>query len=428
MENNIMDSKEKMILVGLNITDYKKNSSDFDIDQSMKELEELAEAAGGEVLGVVIQNKSNYDVTYYLGKGKAEEIAEYAQNLEADAVVFNEELSGAQIRNLEDLMQIKIIDRTALILDIFAKRAITKEGRLQVELAQYKYRLPRLIGMRKDLSRITGGIGSKGPGEKKLETDRRHIQDKIHDIMQELKEITGNRETQRARRLKSNIPIVALVGYTNAGKSTILNELIKSHKDYSEEKKVFVKDMLFATLDTALRKAVLPSKKEYLITDTVGFVSDLPHHLIEAFKATLEEVKYADVFLHIIDASNPNLELQIQTTEQVLKELGVAEKEMLYVFNKADLIEYEIPYKAVEPSIYVSAKTGYNMHELEEKIEKMLSGVITITKLLIPFANADVVNSLHKKYNFEEQYDENGFIIEVGLDEEDTGRYRKFIV
>lgn len=428
MENNVIDSKEKMILVGLNITDYKKNSSDYDINQTMTELEELAEAAGGEVIGVVVQNKSNYDVTYYLGKGKAEEIAEYAQNLEADVVVFNEELSGAQIRNLEDLMQIKVIDRTALILDIFAKRAITKEGRLQVELAQYKYRLPRLIGMGKEMSRITGGIGSKGPGEKKLETDRRHIKERIHDIMQELKEISGNRETQRAQRLKSNIPIVALVGYTNAGKSTILNELIKSHKDYNEEKKVFVKNMLFATLDTALRKAVLPSKKEYLITDTVGFVSDLPHHLIEAFKATLEEVKYADVFLHIIDASNPNLELQIQTTQQVLKELGVAEKEMLYVFNKADMIEYDIPYKAVEPSIYVSAKTGYNMTELVDKIEKMISGNLTLMKLLIPFTNAEIVNTLHKKYNFEEQYDENGFIIEVALDQEDTGRYKKYIV
>lgn len=384
MEDNMNKLEERMILVGLNVTDYKKNTSSTKIEESMIELEELAKAAGGNVLGSIIQNRDNYDVAYYLGKGKAEEIKEYANNMQANLIVFNEELSGAQIRNLEEIIGLDVIDRTALILDIFAKRALSREGKLQVELAQYKYRLPRLIGVGKEMSRLGGGIGTKGPGEKKLETDKRHIRERIYDIQRELKEIKKNRDIQRSKRLKSNLPIVALVGYTNSGKSTLFNKLIQSHKEYSSDKDVFVKDMLFATLDVSLRKAILPSNKEYLITDTVGFVSDLPHYLVEAFKATLEEVSYADLLLHVVDSSNEHFNLQIDTTLGVLKEIGAADKPMIYVFNKADKVNYELDYKPKDEYVFISAKTGYNNEQLLQKIESHINSNLKKVKLLIP--------------------------------------------
>lgn len=418
--------EEKMILVGLNITDYKRNSATFNIDESMQELEELAGAAGGKVLGRIIQNKDNFDVAYYVGKGKAEEIKEYAENMQANLIVFNEELSGAQIRNLEDFIGVDVIDRTALILDIFAKRALSREGKLQVELAQYRYRLPRLIGLGKGMSRLGGGIGSRGPGEKKLETDKRHIKERIYDIQDELKAIKKNRETQRSQRLKANLPIIALVGYTNAGKSTLVNELIKTHKEYTKEKDVFVKDMLFATLDVSLRKAILPSNKEYLVTDTVGFVSDLPHYLVEAFKATLEEVNYADILIHVVDASNENYNLQIETTLSVLKEIGVEDKPMIYAFNKADKINFELNYKPLEPYVFMSAKTLYNMDKLLEKIQEVMSKTLNKVKFNIPFSKGEIINSLHKKYKFVEAYNETGFEFELEIDDEDYGRYKEF--
>lgn len=428
MEDNMNKLEERMILVGLNVTDYKKNTSSTKIEESMIELEELAKAAGGNVLGSIIQNRDNYDVAYYLGKGKAEEIKEYANNMQANLIVFNEELSGAQIRNLEEIIGLDVIDRTALILDIFAKRALSREGKLQVELAQYKYRLPRLIGVGKEMSRLGGGIGTKGPGEKKLETDKRHIRERIYDIQRELKEIKKNREIQRSKRLKSNLPIVALVGYTNSGKSTLLNKLIQSHKEYSSDKDVFVKDMLFATLDVSLRKAILPSNKEYLITDTVGFVSDLPHYLVEAFKATLEEVSYADLLLHVVDSSNEHFNLQIDTTLGVLKEIGAADKPMIYVFNKADKVNYELDYKPKDEYVFISAKTGYNNEQLLQKIESHINSNLKKVKLLIPFSNGEVINSLHKKYNFDENYSEEGILVQIDITEEDYGRYNKYIV
>ena len=348
--------------------------------------------------------------------------------MQANLIVFNEELSGAQIRNLEEIIGLDVIDRTALILDIFAKRALSREGKLQVELAQYKYRLPRLIGVGKEMSRLGGGIGTKGPGEKKLETDKRHIRERIYDIQRELKEIKKNRDIQRSKRLKSNLPIVALVGYTNSGKSTLLNKLIQSHKEYSSDKDVFVKDMLFATLDVSLRKAILPSNKEYLITDTVGFVSDLPHYLVEAFKATLEEVSYADLLLHVVDSSNEHFNLQIDTTLGVLKEIGAADKPMIYVFNKADKVNYELDYKPKDEYVFISAKTGYNNEQLLQKIESHINSNLKKVKLLIPFSNGEVINSLHKKYNFEENYSEEGILVQIDITEEDYGRYNKYIV
>lgn len=328
------NKKEKVILVGLNITTNIKKQSDIDIYDSMKELEELSEAAGTKVLASTIQNKDTYDAAYYIGKGKAEELAVLAQNMQADTIIFNEELSGVQIKNLEEIINTKVIDRTTLILDIFASRALSKEGKLQVELAQQKYRLPRLTGLGSEMSRLGAGIGTRGPGEKKLEIDKRHIRQRITDIQRELKEISKNRTVQRSSRAKSNMPLVALVGYTNSGKSTILNQIIKTHKDYDKEKEVYVQDMLFATLDVQLRKATLPSNSDYLITDTVGFVSQIPHDLVEAFKATLEEVKYADLLLHVVDLSNDKYKLQMDTTNKVLSEIGVDNKKSYTFLTK----------------------------------------------------------------------------------------------
>ena len=278
------------------------------------------------------------------------------------------------------------------------------------------------------MSEREGAIGTKGPGEKKLETDKRHIRERIYDIQRELKEIKKNRDIQRSKRLKSNLPIVALVGYTNSGKSTLLNKLIQSHKEYSSDKDVFVKDMLFATLDVSLRKAILPSNKEYLITDTVGFVSDLPHYLVEAFKATLEEVSYADLLLHVVDSSNEHFNLQIDTTLGVLKEIGAADKPMIYVFNKADKVNYELDYKPKDEYVFISAKTGYNNEQLLQKIESHINSNLKKVKLLIPFSNGEVINSLHKKYNFEENYSEEGILVQIDITEEDYGRYNKYIV
>ena len=280
--------QERALLIGLNITTNVKKIDDIDINESMEELKELAKAAGAEVVGSLIQNRPAIDAAYYVGKGKVEELRAYCEATDATMVIFNDELSGAHIRNLEEAVGRKVIDRTTLILDIFAQRALSKEGKLQVELAQLRYRMPRLYGMGGEMSRTGAGIGTRGPGEQKLEIDKRIILNKIADIRKELKEVSKNRETQRVQRMKSNIPIVALVGYTNAGKSTLLNELIKTHKDYEEEKEVFVKNMLFATLDVTLRKATLPNKRDFLVVDTVGFVSKLPHDLVNAFKATLE--------------------------------------------------------------------------------------------------------------------------------------------
>jgi len=393
----------------------------------MKELEELAEAANTIILGSVIQNKDTYDVAYYIGKGKAQELAEMAKNMEADTIIFNEELSGVQIKNLEEVTNIKVIDRATLILDIFASRALSKGGKLQVELAQQKYRASRLIGLGSQLSRLGGGIGTRGPGEKQLEIDKRHIRQRIIDIQRELKEITKNRQTQRSSRMKSNLPLVALVGYTNSGKSTILNEIIKTHKDFDKSKEVDAKDMLFATLDVQLRKATLPSNSDFLITDTVGFVSSIPHDLIDAFKATLEEVKYADLLIHVVDLSNDKHKLQMDTTNKVLSEIGVENKKMLYVFNKADKVDYDTKVYVDDPFVIISATKRYNLDKFYEMIEQCLNKSKKKVMMLIPFAKSEVINKLHEKYNFDEDYNENGTIITVNLEEEDYNRYNEYV-
>ncbi len=421
--------QEKALLVGLNITTMLKKQDDIDIEVSMEELEELVKAAGGQVVEKIIQNKLARDVAYYIGKGKAEEIKNYCETLDINLVVFNDELSGAQIRNLEEVIGVRVIDRTALILDIFAQRALTKEGKLQVELAQLKYRLPRLYGLGKEMSRTGAGIGTRGPGEQKLEIDKRHILSKITDIKRELKEVRKNRDVQRSQRLKSEIPIVALVGYTNSGKSTLTNEIIKTHKEYSGEKAVFSKDMLFATLDVALRKALLPNNKEFLVVDTVGFVSKLPHDLVEAFKATLEEVKYADLILHVVDASNSNYDLQMSTTLEVLKELNALDKKMVTIFNKCDKLDYEVNAKKDEDILFISCKTGYNLDALLNKIQEKLMGSLYPVKLLLPYYRGDIFNTIKNKNNVEKfEYQEDGIYVEVTFDESDYGRYEEYII
>ena len=423
------EKKEKALLVGLNITSTARRTDDIDINESMEELKELTKAAGAEVVGSITQNRQSRDAAYYIGKGKVEELRAYCESLDATMVIFNDELSGAHIRNIEEIVGIKVIDRTTLILDIFAQRALSKEGKLQVELAQLKYRLPRLYGMGGAMSRTGAGIGTRGPGEQKLEVDKRHILNKAADIRRELREVKKNRETQRVQRLKSNIPIVALVGYTNAGKSTLLNELIKTHKDYDAEKEVMAKDMLFATLDVTLRKALLPNKKEFLVVDTVGFVSKLPHDLVEAFKATLEEVQYADLILHVIDATNSSFELQKNTTESVLKELGADNKHTILVYNKIDRLDLDIYPKNTDDVIYISAKKSINMEKLLYMIQEALMENTYPVTLLLPYDKGHIFSKIKDKYNVENfEYGETGITLDVNLLEEDYNIYKEYIL
>ena len=421
------EEKERILLVGVDLGDRN-----IDIRSSMNELAELVKAADGYVVSEVIQNKDYIDTTFFVGKGKAEEIRNYSHELDIDTVVFNDELSGAQLKNLEKVIERKIIDRTNLILDIFAKRATSKEGKLQVELAQLKYRLPRLVGLRDYLSREGGGIGTRGPGEKKAETDRRHILREINNIEKQLKDVEQVREVKRKKRMDSKLPIVALVGYTNAGKSTLLNKIIEMNKDYDTSKNVFVYDMLFATLDTTFRRAYLPNGQEFLITDTVGFVNKLPTHLIEAFKGTLEEVKYADLILHIVDSSSKDLDIQIKTTYKILNDLKILNKPIINVFNKIDKIDKEkVIYRdsLTGEKIYISAKEGLNLNLLLEMIQNNLPEMYFCVKLLIPYKEQYLLSYFYENYNMEEViHDEEGTYVKLSLSSIDYEKYKKFII
>lgn len=361
-----MENIEKTLIVGVELPGEES-------EESLDELKELVKAAGGQVLASSIQKRERIDSKYYIGKGKVDEIKDISDKMDIDLIVFNNELSPGQLRNLEDVINKKIIDRTTLILDIFSRRATSKEGKLQVELAQLKYFMPRLTGMRDYLSREGGGIGTRGPGEQKLETDRRHIQKKINNIELKLKQIERERELKRKKRTSSNIPLVALVGYTNAGKSTILNKIISKHS--ASDKQVYSEDMLFATLDTAHRKAKLLNGKEVIFVDTVGFVSKLPTKLVEAFKSTLEEIKYADLIVHVIDSSNKNIDLQIKTTLGIIKDLGANQIPMINVFNKIDKIskdELIFDMDDIDTRIFISALDDNDIDNLLKKIEEIL--------------------------------------------------------
>lgn len=418
---------ERVLIVGVELS-----SDTIDIETSMDELSELVKAAGGIVISRVVQKKEGIHPAHFIGKGKAEEIKNYCEELDITTVVFNDELSGAQLRNLEKMIDKKIVDRTNLILDIFANRATTSEGKLQVKLAQMKYRLPRLIGYSDYLSRTGGGIGTRGPGEQKLETDRRHILREIDNIEKRLKEVEQIRIVKRKKREDSNLPIVALVGYTNAGKSTLLNRLIEFNDDSNEKKNVYVEDMLFATLDTSLRRSKLPNGQVFLLTDTVGFVSKLPTRLIEAFKGTLEEVKYADLLLHVVDSSNKDLDIQIQTTLDILNDLSVLDKPIITVFNKidkTDILSLIYDNNLIDKKIFISAKNDINIEKLMEIIEENLPQQYKNVTLVIPYDRQNIINYFMKNYDVSNlEYLENGTSLEVVINQIDYEKYKDLIV
>lgn len=418
---------ERVLIVGVELP-----NDDIDINTSMDELQELVKAAGGVVISRVIQRKEGIHPAHFIGKGKAEEIRHYCDELDISTVVFNDELTGAQLRNLEKLIDKKIVDRTNLILDIFASRANSAEGKLQVKLAQLKYRLPRLIGYSDYLSRTGGGIGTRGPGEQKLETDRRHILREIDNIERQLKEVEQVRRVKRKQREGSSLPIVALVGYTNAGKSTLLNALMESNEESMDKKEVYVEDMLFATLDTSLRRSRLPNGQRFLLTDTVGFVSKLPTRLIEAFKGTLEEVKYADLLLHVVDASSKNLDIQIKTTLDILKDLKVLDKPMIFVFNKMDKVDIQnliYDHSLVENKIFISAKNGKNLGDLMKLIEELLPQQYRQVDLKIPYDKQAIVNYFMNNYDVKNmEYMEEGTRISLVINAIDYEKYKEYIL
>ena len=422
-ENNevIREDEYRAVLVGL--------QKEEDISYSMEELKGLAEAAGAEVLGQMVQNLERPNTATLIGKGKVEELAEIVKNMDADTVIFNDELTGMQLRNLEDAVGVRIIDRTILILDIFADRASSKEGKLQVELAQLQYRLPRLTGFGKSLSRLGGGIGTRGPGEKKLETDRRHIEKRMYDIKSELAQIKNTRGVQRARREKNEIPVVALVGYTNSGKSALMNRLMTLTE--KEEKTVFEKDMLFATLDTQQRSVTLDTSHRFILVDTVGFVSRLPHSLVNAFKATLEEVAYADLLIHVVDASYENHDFHIEVTNKVLEEIGAGDKEKIIAFNKIDLLEEQssvIPVAGAE-NVFISAKYDRNIDRLIELIKNKIFSDMVRVQMVIPYTRGDISSYLCERARvLAVEYKENGTWFDAELKAADYQRFKEYEV
>lgn len=371
----------------------------------MKELSELVYAAGGEVIIETTQNMDKFNPKYLIGPGKVDEIKEICESNEIDTVVFNDELTGIQLRNLNDAIKKKVVDRTNLILDIFALRATTYEAKLQVKMAALEYELPRLLGI-KGWSRTGGGIGTRGPGEQIIETDRRRLKREIDSIKDKLKKAKQVRATTGKDRRNSDIPIVTLVGYTNAGKSTILNKL----KD-EESKEVFVKDMLFATLDASTRSATLPNNRPYLISDTVGFVSKLPTKLVEAFKSTLEEIKYSDLILHVIDLAGEDLVMEYNTTMEILKDIGIEDKKILTVFNKKDLVELEtiVPPGMDEKKIYISAKSDEDILKLKEEIEVELQLDLTYVKGFLPYNALGLLEKLRHNFTLKDiEYTNDG--------------------
>ncbi len=398
------EQQERLILFAVATTDGD------DTKESLDELEELVSTAGAITVGKVIQNRESVHPGTYVGKGKMEEIKALYHELNATGVVCDDELSPAQLKNLEDVLQVKVMDRTMVILDIFASRAATKEGKIQVELAQLKYRATRLVGLRSSLSRLGGGIGTKGPGEKKLEVDRRLIRDRISQLNRELKEVKQSRETTRELRSKGHIPIVSIVGYTNAGKSTLLNTLTNAG--------VLEEDKLFATLDPTTRNLELPSGQQVLLTDTVGFIRKLPHHLIEAFKSTLEEAKYADIILHIVDSSNPNAYKQMHVVYETLSNLGVKDKTIITAFNKIDKLETDQILKdfKADKTVKISAKTKLGLDSLLDTLEDILRERKILIEKVFPYNEAGKIQVI-RKYGqlLEEEYQEDGIYVKAYL-------------
>lgn len=416
---------EKAILVGVNL----RNDAHF--NYSMEELRNLAEALNVEVVGVVTQNLERVTPSHYVGTGKIEEIKNFYEEAQANLIIFNDELSPSQIRNLERDLATKVIDRTMLILDIFGRRAKTREAQMQVELAQLQYMLPRLVGLHASLSRQGGGTGggfkNRGAGETKLELDRRKIEDQIAKIKKDLEQVKDQRETQRKQRRKNALPVVSIVGYTNAGKSTIMNQLL-AEIGQEEHKQVFEKDMLFATLETSVRQIELPDNKTFLLTDTVGFVSKLPHHLVKAFRSTLEEARDADLLLHVVDVSNSEHGFMMDVTNETLKAVGVEGIPTIYVYNKADLAQ--VPYPVVSgDNIWVSAKEAVGLEELIQLIRQHIFSNYVTCEMLIPYDQGNIVSYLNEHASVSNTaYEEGGTLLSLEVKEADYAKYQQYVV
>ena len=372
----IKEVEERVILTAVSVADGD------DTESSLDELEELVKTAGGQTVGRLIQNREKIHPGTYLGKGKIDELKELIWETDATGIVCDDELSPAQLRNLEDALETKVMDRTMVILDIFARHATTREGKLQVELAQLRYRAVRLVGLRNSLSRLGGGIGTRGPGESKLEIDRRRIHDRISQLKSELEQVQRHRELSRQQREKSHTLRAAIVGYTNAGKSTLLNRLTGAG--------ILAEDKLFATLDPTTRNYRLPDGQEILLTDTVGFIRKLPHHLVEAFKSTLEEAKYCDIILHVVDSSNPQMDVQMYVVYDTLKQLGVEDKEFITLFNKIDQVEGDPVLRDMQADhqLKISAKTGEGLDQLTELLESILRSRKVYLEQVYPYSQA----------------------------------------
>lgn len=400
---DVKEEPERLILVGVS-TD--KNG---DTAQSLDELEELVKTAGAVTVGRVIQNLSAPIAATYVGKGKIEEIRAYVENVGADGVVCDDELSPAQLRNLEDALQLKVMDRTLVILDIFAAHASTNEGKIQVELAQLRYRATRLVGLRNSLSRLGGGIGTRGPGEKKLEMDRRLIHQRIGQLKSELEQVKRNREVQRQQRLRSQFTVAAIVGYTNAGKSTLLNVLTGAN--------VLEEDKLFATLDPTTRQLELENGDSLLLTDTVGFIQKLPHHLVDAFRSTLEEAKYADIILHVVDASDPAMDVHMHVVYETLRQLGIENKIFVTVFNKLDKCAENMPLPRdfqADYSISISAKTGMGLTQLKQLLEEILRNQKIYLEREFSYQEVGLIQLIRANGQLlSEEYTETGILVKA---------------
>lgn len=419
-----MEEKQKVLLVGVNLND------EFYFFKSMSELEELVKACQMLPIGSVVQNLKEINSAFYVGSGKLEEIKDKINELHPDLVIFNNELSPSQLKNLELKLDIQILDRTSIILNIFALRAKTNEAKMQVEISKLRYMLPRLSGLHLSLGRQGGGSGfsNKGSGEKQIELDRRIIEDRISKLNKELSEIETRRNIQRRKRSDSEIPLVSLVGYTNAGKSTLLNTLVDLSLS-DESKKVYEEDMLFATLETSIRKIKIKDGKEFLLSDTVGFIRELPHMLIKAFRSTLDEVKNSDLLLHVVDFSNEEYEENIRVTNSTLKEIGSDNIPVIYVFNKCDEVnDIKLPYVDGN-KVYISAKNNIGINELINVISNNIFKEYVTCKMEIPFKRGDIVSYLKEKYDFiSTQYTNDGTLIEICLNKKDYGKYKNYII
>lgn len=425
-KNNIQqETMSRVLLVGVNVDDNP------DFETSMEELESLAEACEMEVVAKIEQNLSSLNPAFYIGSGKVKEVQEAVEQMDLDYVIFDETLSPSQLKNLQKEVGVPIMDRTNLILEIFSRRAKTREARLQVESANLQYMLPRLVGMREALGRQAGASGSmsnKGTGEKQIELDRRKIEKRISELRRELEAIEHDRNTQRKRRNDSSLPQVALVGYTNAGKSTLMNKMVETYVG-KEEKMVVARDMLFATLDTTVRKINQNDRKDFLLSDTVGFISKLPHGLVKAFRSTLDEVRYADLLLQIVDASDEHYREHIQVTEETLRELGAEKIPCIYVMNKADLVMAKEELPRIDGNkIFMSARDGIGLQELLQMIKKMVFSGNREGVFLIPYEKGEIVSYLNSNATVNSQeYLAEGVKLFVDCGESDYSKFREYL-